>query len=262
MLDWTCSVPRIAVDAAQFVGILLQIKQLPIIELLPFQGVEVDQLVLAVGHPVVTRHVVGARDIRSSGSRTSFANPSGSVPSSSGTKTLALHVVGDFDSGDVEEGLGEIEVGNDIVVDRTGLDPARPADQQRRLERFFVHPAFVEPAVFAQIPALVGRVDDDGVVGQAGFVEVVEHATDAVIDALDAAQVVFHVALIFPPDDLLFAHIRLRRQIGFVLRPVGGIPDFDLVGIHRAVTLSLRSLGGEVVADRHRLARGGLRAPR
>ena len=48
-----------------------------------------------------------------------------------------------------------------------GLRHAGPADEQRRAQRFLEDPALVEPAVLAEVEALVGGVDDDGVVGQA-----------------------------------------------------------------------------------------------
>ena len=54
-----------------------------------------------------------------------------------------------------------------LSLDAAGLRLAGPADEQRRAERLFVHPPLVVPAVLAEIPALVGRVDDDGVLRQA-----------------------------------------------------------------------------------------------
>jgi hypothetical protein len=44
------------------------------------------------------------------------------------------------------------------------LHHAWPADDKGHVQRFFVDPTFVEPAVLAGLKTLVGRVDDDGVV--------------------------------------------------------------------------------------------------
>ena len=87
------------------------------------------------------------------------------------------------DSCDIEQGGCEVEIGGDVLaVDGSGFDGAGPADEAGCFEGLLIHPTFVEPTVFAEIPTLIGGVDDDGVVGEAGFLEVIEDFTDAVID--------------------------------------------------------------------------------
>ena len=55
--------------------------------------------------------------------------------------------------------------------------------------------------------AVVGHEDDDGVVHLAGLPKVFEESGEVVIDAPDAAQVVFGVALVFPAGDVLVAEL-------------------------------------------------------
>ena len=73
-----------------------------------------------------------------------------------------------------------------------------PAHHHRHAERFFVHKSLVEPAVFAEIEALVGGVDDDGVFVESCALEVVEDFANAFVDACHAAHIVLEVALVFP----------------------------------------------------------------
>ena len=96
----------------------------------------------------------------------------------------ALHVVGLFGAGDVEEGLGEVEIGNEIGIGGVGLDLTWPADDERCVQAFFVHPALVEPAVFAEPEALVGAVDNHGVIGEPVVVEILQQSADIFIYCL------------------------------------------------------------------------------
>ena len=62
-------------------------------------------------------------------------------------------------------------------------------------ERFLVHEALVEPAVFAHVESLVGSVDHEGVVEQALFFEVVEQTAYVVIERFDNFGIVAHITL-------------------------------------------------------------------
>ena len=142
-------------------------------------------------------------------------------------EAASLHAGGDGQAGGLEEGFGEIEVGNQILVGAAGLDGSRPADEQRRARGFLENPAFVEPAVFAEEEALVGGVDDDGVGGQAGVVEVLQEAPDAVIQAFDAAEVVVHEAVVFPFGERAAGELLFQERL--VARRVVGVPGFFLI---------------------------------
>ncbi len=109
-----------------------------------------------------------------------------------------------------------------------GLHDTRPTHQQGRPQRFLEDPALVEPTVFAEIEALVGRVNDDRVAGQPLIVEELEQPADALIHGLDAAQVIVHVALILPADEV-FA-LELGGAESGVAGLVIGIPGPALFG--------------------------------
>ena len=53
--------------------------------------------------------------------------------------------------------------------------------------------------MIAEEKSLIRGIDDNGVVGNALGVEIVEHATDVVINRGHAAQIVLYVALVLPP---------------------------------------------------------------
>ena len=146
-------------------------------------------------------------------------------------EAAALKLARDLDPGIVQKGRREVDVGDDTVVDGTGLDGPGIADDEGHAQRFFVHEALIVPAVIAKKEALVRGIDDDGVVGEALFVEIVQDATDIIVDAGNAAQIVLYIALIFPV--LLF----FRRQ------------TFG----HRLLEIAL----GEVLGDRHSGGPGG-----
>ena len=90
-------------------------------------------------------------------------------------QAAALHLGGNRHAGGIEEGLGEIEVGDDVsAFTLPGLTTPGQRTEQRRAQRLLEDPALVEPAVLAEVKALVGGVDDDRVVGQAFVIEVLE----------------------------------------------------------------------------------------
>ena len=112
------------------------------------------------------------------------------------------------------------------LFDAAGLDDSRPADEQRRARGFLENPALVKPAVFAEEKTLVGRIDDDGVGGEAGVVEVFQDAADIVIHALDAAEIVVHEAVVFPFGQRVAGEILFLKRL--VARHIVGVPDFSL----------------------------------
>src|SRR5262249_60000211 len=97
--------------------------------------------------------------------------------------------------------------GDQAGVRAARLDHSRPADQERRAQGLFKNPALVEPAMLAQIEALVGRINDDRVLSEPSLIEEVEQATDALVDGLDTTQVVVQVALIFPANEFFALEI-------------------------------------------------------
>ena len=75
----------------------------------------------------------------------------------------ALHVGGGWDAGEIEEGRAEIEVLDEVLVDRAWFDDAGQPGHKRHSQGVFVHEAFVKPAMIAQVEALIGGIDDEGV---------------------------------------------------------------------------------------------------
>ena len=141
---------------------------------------------------------------------------------------LALDVVGHGYSGHLEEGGGVVDVldeGVDLTVEAAGI-----VGQQGSAEGFLVHEAFVEPAVLAHVEALVGGVDDEGVVPQTALHQVVEDAADVAVHGADDAQVVAHVAAVLP-----FGEGLAGEAVGLELLDDGvvvGVPDGFLLRGH------------------------------
>ena len=158
-------------------------------------------------------------------------------------------------AGDVQEGRGVVDVLDECVDGRAGLDDAGPAHDQRHHQRLLVHPALVVPAVVAEVEALVGAVDDDGVVGEALLLEPVHEPADALVDAADAAQVVLQVALVHPADEVLA--LEIGRVEGGVAGAEGLVPARALrLGHAREVPVARRvegaaALGYGAVLGRH-----------
>ena len=110
--------------------------------------------------------------------------------------------------------------------------------------------------MLAEVPALVGRVDDNRIFGEAGVVEVLEHAADVVVHRLHAAQIILDVTLVHPLDLGLALQVGLAECL--VLRSVGGVPNFLL--LRRQVVrafVELEIVFGKMPRDCHRLVTGG-----
>ena len=162
-----------------------------------------------------------------------------------------LHVSGDGHASSREEGRCEVEILHEMVIDRAGGRDPGPANDQRHPERFLIHPAFVEPAVFAQEEPLVARIDHDRILGEPRFVQVFEHAADGAIDPGDATKVVGDIPLVVPPRE------GVTRQIGLLERLVFGgvsrLPAGLLLRRHVLRRHQGEILGQHVPGDRHLL---------
>ena len=87
-------------------------------------------------------------------------------------------------------------ISDDIIIDGFGYDRSGVADDEGHAQGFFVHEALVVPAVVAQEKALIGSVNDHGIVGDAIVFQVVEEAAYVVVDAGNPAQVVLYKSLL------------------------------------------------------------------
>ena len=126
----------------------------------------------------------------------------------------------------LEEGLGVVQVLDHRLALGPGRGHAGPAHDEGHGQGLLVHPALVEPAVVAEVEALIGGVDDDRVVVEAVLLEVGQQAPDALVDAADAAQVVLEVALVLPAHQVV--PLEPGLQHGRVLVGEGGVPGLAL----------------------------------
>jgi len=161
-----------------------------------------------------------------------------------GNQAFALDIGGDYRSGDFKEGGCVVDVLDQRLALGAGLGDARPFQDEGHGEGFLEHPALVIPAVLAEVEALIRGVDDDGVFSLAAFVEIVEHATDVLIDGADTGEVVLEVTLVFPLREILVAHGRECGDEGIALRGVGLVESFLLLRGHPC-ELAVRDPGFE-----------------
>ena len=77
------------------------------------------------------------------------------------------------------------------------------ADDERCVERFFVHKALIKPSVFAHIEALVGGVHHDGVVAKSVLFQIIEQSAHVVVNRTYHGSVVANVVLVFPLHQFL-----------------------------------------------------------
>jgi len=99
---------------------------------------------------------------------------------------VSLKMAGDVYAGVVQECGCEIHVEDHVVANTSRFDFFGVPNEEWHAEGFFVHKAFVVPAVVAEVKALVRCIDDDGVVGEVFFVQVVQYA--ASLSSTDSKQ--------------------------------------------------------------------------
>jgi len=94
-------------------------------------------------------------------------------------------VFGFRDSGEFEEGGGDVDVLNHLGELGAGFDAAGGVGEHRDADGVFEGIAFVVEAVLAEVETIVAEVEDDGIFGEAGGIEVVEDAADVFVKAVD-----------------------------------------------------------------------------
>lgn len=152
-----------------------------------------------------------------------------------------MHIGWNLHPGYSEKRRCEIGVEGEAFCHGAGFH-AGSADDERDVEARFIHEAFIVHPEVAEVPAVVGAINDYSISGEVVAVEVVEHLADAVIDALDTREVVLHIALVFPLDKFaagegFLAAVRER--------------DLDLGGLYVQPLLALRS--GREISRRRKL---------
>ena len=164
-----------------------------------------------------------------------------------GNKGVALHISGDFCPCEVEEGGSVVDVLNEGLAGGARLDDLGPANDEGHFKGFFKHPTLVVPTMFAEVEALVGGVDDDGVFGESAGFELFKDDANAFIHGADGAKVVFDVALILPLVDFLLSKLTCFElfEEGLVLGLIGCVPGLFLFLVH-ALVFAVREAFGEV----------------
>ena len=74
---------------------------------------------------------------------------------------------------------------------------SRIVDHERNAQRLLVVSPLAGEAAVAEVVAVVGGVDDDGVVGEALFFQLLHESADHVINSAEHAEVGAHVGLVF-----------------------------------------------------------------
>ena len=128
------------------------------------------------------------------------------------------------DSSEGQQRRSQINILRQCVNARAGLDVAGPAHDERRLETFLIHPAFLRPTVFAGKKSLVGTVNDNGVAAETGFVEIGKDAADIFVQTGDGANIVLDEALVNVVDAVLA--VEFSGGFEFLIFAVARVIDF------------------------------------
>ena len=168
-----------------------------------------------------------------------------------------MHVRWLIRSSNIQERLSEIEVGDQRLVDAPRFCHTWPPHQQRGVQAFFIHPAFIKPPVLTEPKTLVGTVNHNRVLSQSRLVKVLEHPANVLIHSFYAAQVVLDIALIVPAGALFAGQLGVLDSL--VAWSEISIKGFELLGGKLAGVAEHQATGTNVVGDPHFMV-GGSRA--
>ena len=91
------------------------------------------------------------------------------------------------------------------------LDFSGPAHDERHFEGFLVCPAFVKPPMLSQVKSLICTVDHQGVLTELKGIQPIKHTPDIAVHSSHTAEIIPHVTLIFPADEIL-SHRRILSE--------------------------------------------------
>ena len=137
----------------------------------------------------------------------------------------ALDIRWNFYSGKVEESGSKVHIHTDSIAGASGFDCFWKANDKRHALTFFIHETFVKPTVLAKEEALVGSIDDDGIIQFSCFFQIVQQAAYVLVYSKNGSQIVAHVLLIFPTDQCfafqvtfaIFGYALCISRVPFVL---------------------------------------------
>ena len=143
--------------------------------------------------------------------------------------------------------------GNDLLVaDTARLGDARPPDEQRFADAPLVRPTFASTqgqvrrgrAFGSGEPAVVGSENDDGLLIEAEFTQLVEHAADVFVEAFD------HRGICGMVLDLPHLPVVIRDELGTATRQLrclglvfGGHPGLGLHGVVHRIMRQIEEKG-------------------
>ena len=114
---------------------------------------------------------------------------------------MSLHRIWNWQTSEIDKCGSQIDVGDQLFRHAPCFDSGTASDQ-RSLQTGLVHKSLVVESEITEVPAIVGGVHDDGVLGEPVLIEIVQNFSDAVINTLNAGEVVLHVSLILPVDQI------------------------------------------------------------
>ena len=95
----------------------------------------------------------------------------------------------------------------DVLYQLRNISPSleifRQMHDQWCMHGFFIHEPFVEPSVFAHIESLVRSINDQRIVHQTFFLQIVKYTTYIVIQSLYNLRIIAHITLELPFGQLL-----------------------------------------------------------
>ena len=147
---------RIVRPILHLLRVCLQVKQLPLVEI-----VEVDQLVALRRHtPVTTHHMRGGPVAVIFVILIIMAFAEGDLfPFQQRFHADALHRLHfgavHLDPGQVEEGLGVVQIADQLIIHLPRFRHSWPTHNQRRAVTLLIHEAFIEPAMLTEEESLI-----------------------------------------------------------------------------------------------------------
>lgn len=106
-----------------------------------------------------------------------------------GEEAAAIEIGGWGELAEVGEGGEDVHGLDDGVADFSWLWEARKPNEQRGTQRLLVEAVLAPDGVLAQQETVIAPDDDDGVLGEAGLVQGVEHSPDLRVQVADAGGV-------------------------------------------------------------------------
>ena len=225
-------VPLLAEEVVELVGVFLHVVELLVVDgvvVAPHRcAVEVDELVSVVAHTVVTAHVVLGRVVVVM--VVDVFSPAFVVAVEEVEERAPRHVGGLLHAGGVEHGGREVDVLHEPLLHRARLDGLGVTHDEGCAEALLIHEPLVKPSVLAHVEALVGAIDEDGVVEQAVALEILVDVAHTLVHGVDDGEVIVHVALVFPDGQRAVGEVGLEH--GLVARRVVGVPRLLLQVVH------------------------------